>query len=320
MKDDDDIEKQLLALEGVTVADEQPKTTADVSEPVAEETDVENQLAALEATAPKTQPVDDVAVTDIPEMDETPEKYYLRTGQAPAGYKYVPSVPVSDTNPEENVKLERTDVATPSVAEQTEEAFDYQTTKEMTTGLYGEGIPIISGTVMDITGAEKLVDENVPTLLQPLAGALASLSNDVVAGLATLVVAGGETVTQSAEEATRFIHETFDDDNKIMGMTGKQLIPFSPKTSGKKFGRDLMDLLEVTGVEAPSAVAGTAKKALKQVQKEARKQAKILEGIENKKLRISRARAATQDEIAGRQARAAETAAANRDISDELIT
>ena len=320
MKDEDDTEKQLLEIEGDMAANEQVQNTMDVSEPAADDDDTESQLAAIEADIPDSQPVDDVAVTDVPEMDETPEKYYLRTGQAPAGYKYVPSVPVSDTNPEENVKLERTDVAIPSVAEQTEKAFDYQTTKEMTTELYGEGIPIISGTVTDITGAEKLVDENVPTLLQPLAGALASLTNDVAAGLLTAVVAGGETVTQSAEEATRFIHETFDDDNKIMGMTGKQLIPFSPKTSGKKFGRDLMDLLEVTGVEAPSAVAGTAKKTLKQVQKEARKQAKILEGIENKKLRISRARAATQDEIAERQARAAETAAANRDISDELIT
>ena len=42
--------------------------------------------------------------------------------------------------------------------------------------------------------------------------------------------------------------------------------------------------------------------------------------MERKKLRIQRARGATADEIAEREARAGFKAAANRDISNELIT
>ena len=128
MLKDDDIEKQLLELEGDVASGKQANTTVSVSEPVTEEEDVESQLAAIEANIPDSQPVDEVAITDVAEIDETPEEYYLRTGEAPAGYKYVPSVPTGD-RPEDRVKLERIDVPT-SAAKQTDEIFGYEKTAE----------------------------------------------------------------------------------------------------------------------------------------------------------------------------------------------
>jgi len=174
--------------------------------------------------------------------------------------------------------------------------------------------------VADLTGSVAASKKYVPEVLQPLSNIVAQIPNEILGGLVYGATALGETVEESAEALTRAIHETFDEDNKILGMTGKQLIPFDPETSGERFGADLLAMLEVSGTEAPSAVAGSANKILKKAQKDARKQAKVLERIENKRLRIQRARGATADEIADRQARAAETAAANRDISDELIT
>jgi len=318
MKDDDDIEKQLLALEGVTVADEQPKTTMGVSEPIAEETDVENQLAALEADIPDSQPVDEVAVTDVPEMDETPEKYYLRTGQAPAGYKYVPSVPVSDTNPELNVKLERIDAPT-SAAEQTDRLFGYEKT--------AEAIELATSDIdlMKAIGSDKYIEENIPKPLQNFAKGIASLGDIPLKGLIVAAEAIGETAEDAGEAITQAVHDTFTEDNKILGMTGKEILPFDPKTAGKKFARDLSMMVEmaeaVPAVGAATGIAGaTAQRAALKPLKEAKESAEIVAKAEARKLRISKARAATADEIADRQARAAKTAAANRDISDELIT
>lgn len=319
MKDDDDTEKQLLEIEGGMAANEQVQNTMDVSEPSADDNDTESQLAAIEADISDSQPVDDVAMTDVPEMDETPEKYYLRTGQAPAGYRYVPSAPVSDTNPELNVKLVRTDA--PTVDKQTEGAFELETTEMLRKSFYGdEGTPLLTG-ASDITGARAASEKYVPKVLQPLSNVSAQLSNDVLAGLVYYAVKGGETVEESAEALTRVIHETFDEDNKIMGMTGKQLIPFAPEESGEKLGQDLLDVLAVAeGLPVVGTGVATANRFIKKAVKQARAEAKLIERIENKKMRIQRARSATADEIAQREARAADTAAANRDISDELIT
>lgn len=261
---------------------------------------------------------DEGVETVIEEKPESAEERYLRTGEVPEGFKYVPTVPTGDA-PEDRVKFEPVDA--PDVSQQTEKAFDYQATSEVMSNIFGdEGIPGITAGASDFLGIKEASQEYVPEVLQPLSNILAQTSNDILGLLLSGAVAAGETVTDSAEVFTRAVHETFDEDNKIMGMTGKELIPFSPETSGKKFGRDIMAMLEVSGVQAPSVTAGTANKLLKKALKETREEADALERFNNRRMRIDIAKNATEENIASKQAAAAEVAAENTALRNELIT
>ena len=292
-----------------TVAEEQ------ATEPTDRQS-LRDKLRIKREQSPVQSASDEVAVTDTPEIDESPEQYYLRTGQAPAGYKYVPSAPISDTNPELNVKLERIDAPLTS-AEQTDKLFGYEKTGQIKDVLYGQDIKIIQN--------EEFIQNNVPKPLQGFARGITTLGDEAIKALAVAVEAVSETAEDAGEAITQAVHDTFTEDNKILGMTGKEILPFDPKTAGSKFATDLSMMLEmaeaVPAVGSATGLAGIAaeKAALKPL-KEAKKSADILAKAEARKMRISKARAATADEIAAREARAAETAAANRDISDELIT
>ena len=265
--------------------------------------------------AMSTNPVDETAITDVPEVDETPEQYYLRTGQAPAGYRYVPSVPISN-NPEDNIKLERTGVPL-TVNEQTDRLFGYEKTAETKDLLYGQDVKLIQN--------EEFIKENIPAPLQGFARGLTSIGDEALKGLVVAVEAVSETAEDAGEAITQAVHDTFTEDNKILGMTGKEILPFDPKTAGKKFATDLSMMVEmaeaVPAVGSATGIAGaTAQRAALKPLKEAKESAEIVAKAEARRLRIQRARAATADEIAEREARAAKKAAANRDISDELIT
>jgi len=286
------------------------------TEPVSRDS-LRDKLRQKREANPNQSASDEAAITDVPEIDESPEQYYLRTGEAPAGYRYVPSAPVSDI-PEENVKLERISVPL-SASEQTDKLFGYEKTAEA----YELATSDID--LMKAIGSDKYIEENIPKPLQNFAKGVASLGD---VPLRTLIVAAeaiGETTQDAGEAITRAVHETFTEDNKILGMTGKEILPFDPKTAGKKFAKDLSMMVEmaeaVPAVGAATGIAGaTAQRAALKPLKEAKKSAEIVAKAEARKLRISKARAATADEIAEREARAAKTAAANRDISDELIT
>ena len=273
------------------------------------------QLRRKRSAAPTQDPTDEVAVTNVAEVDETPEQYYLRTGQAPAGYRYVPSAPISD-NPEENVKLERIDAPAPA-AEQTDRLFGYEKTAETKELLYGQDVKILQN--------EEFIKDSIPKPLQGFARGLTSIGDEALKGLVVAVEAVSETAEDAGEAITQAVHDTFTEDNKILGMTGKEILPFDPKTAGSKFAKDLSMMVEmaeaVPAVGSATGIAGAASRqaSLKPL-KDAKKSADIIAKAEARKLRISKARAATSDEIAERQARAAEKAASNRDISDELIT
>jgi hypothetical protein len=286
------------------------------TEPVSRDS-LRDKLRQKREANPNQSAADEAAITDVPEIDESPEQYYLRTGEAPAGYRYVPSAPVSDI-PEENVKLERISVPL-SASEQTDKLFGYEKTAEA----YELATSDID--LMKAIGSDKYIEENIPKPLQNFAKGVASLGD---VPLRTLIVAAeaiGETTQDAGEAITRAVHETFTEDNKILGMTGKEILPFDPKTAGKKFARDLSMMVEMAeaapAVGTATGIAGaTAQRAALKPLKEAKESAEIVAKAEARKLRISKARAATADEIAEREARAAKTAAANRDISDELIT
>lgn len=283
------------------------------TEPSSRDT-LREQLRRKRSAAPTQDPTDEVAVTNVAEVDETPEQYFLRTGQAPAGYRYVPRAPVSETNPEENVRLERTDAP---AAEQTDRLFGYEKTAETKELLYGQDVKILQN--------EEFIKDSIPKPLQGFARGLTSIGDEALKGLVVAVEAVSETAEDAGEAITQAVHDTFTEDNKILGMTGKEILPFDPKTAGKKFARDLSMMVEmaeaVPAVGAATGIAGAAsrKAALKPL-KDAKKSAEIVAKAEARRLRIQRARGATAEEIAQREARAAETAAANRDISDELIT
>ncbi len=274
--------------------------------------------SSLDLTSAFDEDDEDAVVEQQPES-ETPEAAYLRTGEVPEGFKYVPSVPISETNPELNIRLEPIDA--PDVNEQTNEVFDYQTTRELKSNIFGdEGIPGITAGASDFLGIKETSQEYVPEVLQPLSNVLAQTSNDILGLLLTGAFGAGETVTDSAEKFTRAIHETFDKDNKIMGMTGKELIPFTPETSGKKFGRDIMAMLEVSGTQVPAVTAGTANKLLKKALKETKEEANALENFNRRRMRIDIAKNATEENIASKQAAAVEVAAENTALKNELIT
>lgn len=257
---------------------------------------------------------DENAVVEQQPKPETPEAAYLRTGEVPKGFEYVPSVPTGDA-PEDRVRLEPIDA--PDVTEQTDEAFS--ATKDIVRDLYGEEGTVGLTQTADFTGLKGLSKEYVPEVLQPFSNIVAQTTNDALGLLLTGVVGAAESVPEAAEKVTRIMHDTFDEDNKIMGMTGKELIPFTPEVSGRKFGADILSALEISGFQAPSAVAGSTNKLLKKAVKEARAEAKLADSINNKRMRINIAKNATEENIAAKTAKAEKVAAHNTDLKNELI-
>jgi hypothetical protein len=125
------------------------------TEPVSRDS-LRDKLRQKREANPNQSAADEAAITDVPEIDESPEQYYLRTGEAPAGYRYVPSAPVSDI-PEENVKLERISVPL-SASEQTDKLFGYEKTAEA----YELATSDID--LMKAIGSDKYIEENIPKL------------------------------------------------------------------------------------------------------------------------------------------------------------
>jgi|DEB0MinimDraft_6_1074348.scaffolds.fasta_scaffold01734_5 hypothetical protein len=326
-----ELEKQLAALEGEEteedVSVEQPAARK-LDKPISE--DLSSQLDDIESstiigndieeTSVPVSSTDEVAITEV---DESPEGYYLRTGEVPSGYKLVPTVPTGD-RPEDRIKLEPISAPKQTVSEQTAAAFDYDKTKELTAALYGDEN-------IDILGVDEFVKEKVPEPLQGAVKLLGNMLNKDIANLAIAVKAVSETAEDVGTELTRTIHDTFTEENTVFGMTGKELLPFTPETAGKKFGADLAALLEMAeatpAVGSLTGLAGTAakkaadkpfKEAIEEVQKKARGEA-TRKKLDRKKLRIQRAQLATEEEIAKKAAEAKKVAAENEDIAQELI-
>tara|TARA_R100001480_G_scaffold35769_4_gene48139 strand:- start:3387 stop:6851 length:3465 start_codon:yes stop_codon:yes gene_type:complete len=277
--------------------------------------EIESNTTFLNDATPDNTPataVDEIVVTDVPEIDESPEAFYIRTGKVPVGYKYVPSVPVSDDpNDPANVKLVL-DFDQPTVEEQTDKLFGYEDKKEIDK-LLSEA---------DIIDAQDFVDK-APTGLKTIAKVIAATGN---AGLETLIsaVAGiEETAKDSGEAITRAIHETFTEDNKLFGMTGKEMLPFDPKTAGKKFAGDLGALLEmaeaVPAVGSTFGLAGnTSKRTLKELKKEIKSE-QALQKYLNRKLNAKQAMINTDADIDAKAELASKVASENRDIASDLI-
>jgi hypothetical protein len=309
--------KQLNALFYGEEEDQQQKPSLDVSGDGGLNIDKDQLNQLFESEDIETAIVDDVAVTDVP--DESPEEYYLRTGQVPEGYQYVPSVPTGDL-PEERVTLRRIDVPEDPTEKDLSETFDYDRTGELVSMLYGEDAP-------DIFYSEEYVNEKVPAALQPTVRFLGQAGDEVIKAIAVTAQAISETTQDTGEAITRAIHENVTEDSlayDVLGMTGKEILPFSPETAGKKFGKDLGMMLEMAeampAVGTAAGIAGNAaRKAALKPAKDIIQAEKTRERLMNKKMRIQRAQLATADEIAEREKNATIVAQQNKEVATELI-
>ena len=269
---------------------------------------------------------DEAAITQV---DESPEDYYLRTNEVPAGYKVVPTVPTADTGPGSlSFKLELIDApAALTFDERSEqqiaETFDYDKTRAIASQLYGDD--------PDILVTQDFLDEKVPEELHGVMKVLGTVGDEIIKPLAVGVTAASETAQDTGANITRWLHTTFTEDNKIFGMTGKDIMPFDPETAGEKFGGDLAMMLEmaeaVPAVGSLTGIAGRAgQRAVEKPLREATEAVLAREAAEAtrervfaQKMRIGKAREATAEELAAKRAAAETARKANQDIAEELI-
>ena len=239
-----------------------------------------------------------------PIIEETPEQIYMRTGEAPAGYKTVPTVPTADTGFESlGVKLELIDAPKPTVSEQTDSAFGYEGTKEMAE-LFSEPI--------DIIGAEEFVEENIPESIQPIANWVGSAVNKDLANLVIAMEAAAETTANIGVGLTKGL--------KAIGVD----IPFEDRDAGEKFAGDMGMALEMVEAIVPGGRAAMApvRKLYRDSARKAKDKAKAeaaREKLLNRKMNINRAKTATTEEVAAKTTKAEQVAAENVDLKNELI-
>ena len=251
-----------------------------------------------------TEEVAEDAVAPEPIIEETPEQIYMRTGEAPTGYKTVPTVPTADTGFESlGVKLELIDAPKPTVSEQTDSAFGYEGTKEMAE-LFSEPI--------DIIGAEEFVEKNIPESIQPIANWVGSAVNKDLANLVIAMEAAAETTANIGVGLTKGL--------KAIGVD----IPFEDRDAGEKFAGDIGMALEMIEAVIPGGSAAmrpvrrlyrdSARKAKDKVKAE-----KAREKLLNRKMNINKAKTATAEEVAAKTTKAEQVAAENVDLKNELI-
>jgi len=309
LEEDVDLASQLDALEAEDEG-------VNIIEPTAAEVDsreLANQLLALEEEDGLVDIPTDVVE---PEPDETPVETYARTGDVPAGYRVVPTVPTGDTPEDYLPQLERIDKPTSTVSEQTDAVFGYEKTRAMVNALYGEDAN------KDFIDSKEFEDK-VPAPLRSTVRAIAGLGEEGLAALITGVTAVSETVEDTGEAFTRYMHETFTEDNKLFGKTGKELLPFDPKTAGRKFGTDLTMMLEMAEAVVPGAGGmGSVRKTFKEAKaiEKAKKRGEVArKKLLERKMNINQAKEATAEETAKKADEAAVIANQNEDIRQAFI-
>ena len=121
----------------------------------------------------------------------------------------------------------------------------------------------------DVLSDEEFLVDNVPDYLRPFVRPIASGLDGLIVkptvrtmrGLNVGLQAVGETTTDAMAAFTQAVQDGIVDGGtfeRLTGISGKDLIPFSPETAGRKFTGDLVQLAEVA--DSPSvAIAGAAK-------------------------------------------------------------
>lgn len=144
--------------------------------------------------------------------------------------------------------------------------FNYEKTAEARKAL--------NAPIDDVLSDEELLVEYVPDYLRPFVkvvaqgvdGAIVKPTIRTMRSLNVGLSAVGETTTDAMAAFTKAVQDGIVEDSaftKLTGLTGKDIIPFSPKTSGRRFTGDLIDLAMVADAPmvASTAMAKTAMQA-----------------------------------------------------------
>ena len=252
--------------------------------------------------------VETPAQEETVQPEETPEQVFLRTGEVPEGFKYVPSVPTGDA-PEDRVKLEPIDDApTPTVSDQTDAVFGFEDTAKA----FDAPRPDID------LGVDEFVDEKVAEPFKPVVRWFGKAAEKDLSNLAKafdVAFEGAVETTENIGSALTVALNTVDP--SILGMDAK--------TGGRKFARDvgnfLMMLEGQTGIFPSKALAPVRKviREAKAREKLKKKGEKARQELLGRKMNISRAKDATTEEVNAKVAFAEKVAAENRDLKNELI-
>jgi len=144
----------------------------------------------------------------------------------------------------------------------------------------------VGAPIDDVLSDEELLVEYVPEYLRPFVrvvakGADGAIVKPTIRSLRSMNVAltaAGETTTDAMAAFTQAVHDGIVEDSafeRLTGLTGKDIIPFSPTTSGRRFTGDLIDLAMVA--DAPVvASAGAAKMAMQSQMKALTKRPDII--------------------------------------------
>ena len=185
--------------------------------------------------------------------------YYQKTGKVAQGYELVPTPPTDDASTPRYL-LRKVGSPRQQTNKTQEPLFGYEGTTRAASALYKDG--------NDILADEEMLVKYVPSYLRPFVRVTAKGADMLVVKPLAIGLTGiGETASDAMNAFTRAVQEgviegsTFE---RITGLTGKDLIPFDPETSGRKFTGDLIQLAEVS--DAPVVVSAIAAKAAMQSQ------------------------------------------------------
>lgn len=223
------------------------------------DSDVENApISSLKTYGPSTQDRD-IEPTFVAESDKDAANYFQKTGKVASGYELVPTPPTDDASTPRYF-LRKVGSPRQQTTKTQEPLFGYEGTSRAASALYKDG--------NDILADEEIIVKYIPSYLRPFVRVTAKGADMlVVKPLAILLTGAGETSSDAMNAFTRAVQEgviegsTFE---RITGLTGKDLIPFDPEASGRKFTGDLIQLAEVS--DAPVVVSAITAKAAMQAQ------------------------------------------------------
>ena len=289
-------------LDSLEQEDEEEEEAILVEEDTEQASSFASRLDALE----EEDGIEQVETSPI-EEPETPEETFVRTGEVPEGYRYVPSVPTGDAEVD-RVKLEPIDEPTPTVSEQTDSAFNYDKTRKLAK-LFNDNPDL------DVLGVDEFVKKSVPKPLQGIVRWLGKAANEDMENLAIGLEAAVESTENVGTAVTMALNKV---DPSILGM--------SEKTGGKKFARDVGNFIVMLdghlGMFGPVRALAPVRKLSRKIKAEAKlkeKGEKARAKLLNRKMNINKAKEATAEEIAAKTTRAEQVAAENVDLKNELI-
>ena len=224
----------------------------------------------------------------------------------------------------------------------------YTTTRTPILANFGEAYTSISNALyqdgVDILGNDEFIMKNyvgMPKYLQNSFRVVANGADEyIIKPILTLggtavvgaVKGGMEGVEMMTEGLTKAVQDGLTEDSNVykfldkfgVAFTGKDVIPFSPTTSGKKMSSDLIGMVESTegGLAAKIAGMQSVKALLKKPEKDLNNylHEKYLAELEIEEgLNIYKVKGINNAVESARKAQAAKVAAKNQDIAESLI-